>query len=156
MERTLVLIKPDAVRRRLAFEILARFERKGFNCVGLKLIRMDKKLARSHYAVHRKKPFFKPLVEFITSGPVVACVLEGRDAIAVVRRMMGATFGRNAEPGTIRGDYGLSDTMNMVHGSDSAETAREEIARFFKRSEIIGVERGMLEGVYDLTGEEPV
>ncbi len=156
MERTLVLLKPDAVRRRIAFEILARFEQKGLNCVGLKLIRMDSKLARSHYGVHRKKPFFRQLVEFITSGPVVACVLEGNDAIAVARKMMGATFGRNAEPGTIRGDYGISDTMNLVHGSDSPETAREEIARFFKKSELVRLDRVLLEGVYDLTGGKPV
>ena len=156
MERTLVLIKPDAVRRRLAFEILARFERKGLNCVGLKLIRMDRKLAKSHYGVHSRKPFFKPLVEFITSGPVIACVLEGNHAIAVVRKMMGATFGRNAEPGTIRGDYGISDTMNLVHGSDAPETAREEIARFFKKSELVKVDLAHLEGVYDLAGGKPV
>ena len=153
MERTLILLKPDAVARGLAGEIIARFERKGLEFVGLKLIRIDRALAGEHYGEHRAKPFSKGLVTFITSGPVVAGVLEGRGAIAIVRRMLGATSGQRAEPGTVRGDYSISDRNNLVHASDGPESARSEIARFFTKDDLVDpLER---DWIYDRTGHAP-
>jgi nucleoside-diphosphate kinase len=153
IERTLILLKPDAVARGLAGEIIARFERKGLEFVGLKLIRIDPALAGEHYAEHRGKPFYEGLVSFITSGPVVAGVLEGRGAIALVRRMLGATSGQRAEPGTVRGDYSISDRNNLVHASDGPESARSEIARFFTGDELVApLER---DWIYDRTGDAP-
>ena len=131
LERTLVLLKPDAVQRGLVGEILARFERKGLKLVGLKLRQFPEKLIREHYAVHKDRPFYSKLVKFMTSGPVVAFVLEGKDAIEVTRNVMGATNSRKAAPGTIRGDLGIETTENLVHGSDSHESAAREIALFF-------------------------
>ncbi|MFW6133934.1 MAG: nucleoside-diphosphate kinase [Planctomycetota bacterium] len=131
MERTLLVIKPDAVQRGLVGEILARFDRKGLKLVGLRMARVDEALARKMYAPHEGKEFYEPLVEFVTSGPVVAVVLEGLEAVAVVRGMLGATFAREAAPGTIRGDYGMSQRYNLVHASDSPATAEREIALFF-------------------------
>ena len=130
-ERTLVLIKPDAMQRRLAGEILARLERRGFAVVAAKLVRVDRDLAERHYAEHREKPFFGELVEFITSSPTLALVLEGESAIAVVRTTMGATNPVNAAPGTIRGDLALAMPDNLVHGSDSPESAEREIGLWF-------------------------
>ena len=136
MQRTLVLVKPDGVKRGLAGEIVSRFEKKGLKIVALKMLWMDKAVAERHYDVHRDKPFFPSLVEFITSGPIVAAVIEGRDAVNVVRGMMGATDPLQAAPGTIRGDYGTEVQENLVHGSDSEENARKEIDHFFSDKEM--------------------
>lgn len=130
-ERTLVLVKPDAVRRGLAGEVLSRFERKGLALVALELRRIDGELADRHYAEHVEKDFYPPLREFITSGPLLAAVLEGDEAIAVVRALVGATDGRKAAAGTIRGDLSLSNRENLVHASDSPDSAAREIANFF-------------------------
>ena len=135
-ERTLVLIKPDAMARRLAGEILARFERRGLEVRAAKLVRVDRKLAESHYAEHAQKPFFGELVEFITSAPTLALVIEGESAVSVVRATMGATDPTNAAPGTIRGDLALAMPENLVHGSDSAESSEREIALWFSDHEL--------------------
>jgi nucleoside-diphosphate kinase len=157
MERTLILIKPDAVHRRLVGRILARFEQKGLQIVALKLIRISEELARRHYAPHEGKPFYEPLIRFITGGPTVALVVEGKRAIEVVRRMMGATFGPDAEPGTLRGDLAMSNRFNLVHGSDSPESAEAEIALFFEPSDFVDWEPGDIEQIYDFSeGGEPV
>jgi nucleoside-diphosphate kinase len=136
MERTLILLKPDCVQRRLAGEILGRFERKGLRLAAMKLIQADKALAEKHYDVHKERPFFPSLVQFLTSGPTVALVLEGPNAVAVARNLIGATDGAKAAPGTIRGDLALSVQNNLVHGSDSAENAQKEIALWFAESEL--------------------
>ena len=136
-ERTLVLIKPDAIKRRLAGEILARFERRGLELRAAKLVRVDRALAEEHYNEHSEKPFFGELVEFITSGPTLALVLEGDGAIAVVRTTMGATNPTNADPGTIRGDLALAMPDNLVHGSDSPESAEREIELWFSDDELV-------------------
>ncbi|MDQ2983782.1 MAG: nucleoside-diphosphate kinase [Actinomycetota bacterium] len=130
-QQTLVLIKPDAVQRRLAGEILGRFERRGLDVRAGKLLTVDRQLAEEHYAEHREKPFFGELVEFITSGPTLALVLEGEAAIPVVRTTMGATNPTDAAPGTIRGDLALAMPDNLVHGSDSPESAAREIELWF-------------------------
>ncbi len=130
-ERTLVLIKPDGVKRGLVGEIISRFERLGLRIVAMKLMRVDEELASRHYAEHREKPFYPELVSFITSGEVVAMVLEGESAVAAVRKVMGATNCLEAAPGTIRGDFGLGITQNLVHGSDGPESAAREISLFF-------------------------
>ena len=131
MPRTLILVKPDAFARNLTGEIVARFERKGLRIAALKLLRMDRPLAERHYAEHEGKPFFGELVEFITSGPLVAMVLEGHEAVAAARQVIGATDPLEAAPGSIRGDFALEVGQNMVHGSDSAESAAREVALFF-------------------------
>jgi nucleoside-diphosphate kinase len=130
-ETTLVLIKPDAVARGLIAEILGRFERRGFRLRGLRLLVLERSAAESHYAEHRERPFFGELVDFITSGPIVALALEGNDAISTVRTMMGETHPTNSAPGTIRGDLALELAENVVHGSDSPESAERELALFF-------------------------
>jgi nucleoside-diphosphate kinase len=137
MERTLVLLKPDAVHRRLVGELLAKFERKGLRLVGLKLVHCSQSLAEKHYEVHKERPFYASLISFLTSGPTVALVLEGREAIAVARHLIGATDGVKAAPGTIRGDFALSVQNNLVHGSDSAENAAKEIALWFTAEELV-------------------
>jgi nucleoside-diphosphate kinase len=131
VERTLVLVKPDAVRRGLSGEIIARLERRGLVLRGAKLVQVDEELAGAHYAEHRGKDFFAGLVSFITSGPTLALVVEGESAVTVVRTTMGATDPAKAAPGTIRGDFGLSMPDNLVHGSDSLESARRELALWF-------------------------
>ena len=131
MERTLVLLKPDAVQRGLIGPILARFEAKGLKVVALKMRQFPTALVQKHYEVHKDRPFYKALVSFMTSGPTVALVLEGNSAIEVTRRLMGKTNAAEAEPGTIRGDFALSRSNNLVHGSDSPEAARKELALFF-------------------------
>ena len=157
MERTLVLIKPDAVHRRLVGHIIGRFEQKGLKLVGLKMLRVSEELARRHYAAHEGKPFYEPLVRFITSGPTVALVLEGKRAVEVARKMMGATFGADAQPGTIRGDLAISNRFNLVHGSDAPETAQAEIALFFSKDELLDWQPADIEKVYDFSeGGEPV
>lgn len=133
-ERTFVLLKPDTVARRLLGELIARIESKNLNIVALKMIRIERKLAETHYGEHREKPFFKELVDFVTSGPAVAMIVEGPNAISVMRALMGATNPFNAAPGTIRGDFGLDLTQNLIHGSDSTESAKREIALFFGES----------------------
>ena len=131
MQRTLVLAKPDAVQRGLIGEIVGRFERKGLKVVGLRLLTVPRELAERHYAVHAGKHFYAGLVEFITSGPVAAIALEGPDAIAVVRKMVGKTMPNEAEPGTIRGDLGVSGLRNLIHASDAPETAEAELDLWF-------------------------
>jgi len=140
-ERTLVLIKPDGVQRLLTGRILARYEDRGLKIIGLKLIQVSRELAERHYAIHREKPFFAGLVDFITSGPLVAAVLEGPNAIAVVRAMNGATRPHEAAPGSIRGDFALETAQNLVHASDSAETADTEVALWFRPDELIEYDR---------------
>ncbi|HUT35966.1 MAG TPA: nucleoside-diphosphate kinase [Planctomycetota bacterium] len=157
MERTLVLIKPDAVQRRLVGRILARFEAKGLQLVALKLIRISEDLARRHYAPHEGKPFYEPLIRFVTGGPTVALVLEGKRAVEVVRRMMGPTFGPDAPPGTIRGDLAVSNRFNLVHGSDSPASAEKEIALFFAPSELVAWRPDDVAQIYDFSeGGQPV
>ncbi len=137
MERTLIILKPDAVDRRLAGEIIARFERKGLQIAGLKLSMISVPTAEKHYDAHRAKPFYPGLVKFMTGSPVVLMVLQGSHAIEAARKMMGRTFGYQAEPGTIRGDFGISSQFNLIHGSDSAESAEREIKLFFAPGEVL-------------------
>ena len=141
VERTLVLVKPDGVRRGLLGEIIGRFERKQLRLVAAKLLAVSKATAEKHYAEHHGKPFYPGLVEHITSAPVFACVLEGRSAISVVRLMTGATNPQTAAPGTIRGDFGLAVTPNLIHASDSPDSSAREIALFFQPSEFLDYAR---------------
>ena len=136
MERSLVLIKPDALERGLAGTIINHLEKQGLRMVALKMLHLDKALAQRHYAIHRDKPFFDGLVEYISSAPIVAVVFEGEGAVEVIRKAMGATDPAKAEAGTIRGDFGLDIERNAVHGSDSVKTAEEEIKLFFTPDEI--------------------
>jgi nucleoside-diphosphate kinase len=138
MQQTLILLKPDAVQRRLVGAITDRFERKGLRLAGLKLIQASRELAEKHYAVHKGKSFYESLLGFLTSGPTVAMVWEGREAVAVGRNLMGVTDGAKAPPGTVRGDFALSVQNNLVHGSDSPENAAAEIALWFKPEELVG------------------
>jgi nucleoside-diphosphate kinase len=131
LDRTLILVKPDAFERALTGEVIARFERKGLRIVALKLMQVDRELAERHYGEHRTKPFFPELIEFITRGPLVAMVLEGEDAVAAARQVIGATNPVEAAPGSIRGDFAIEVTFNLVHGSDSPATSEREIALFF-------------------------
>lgn len=140
-ERTLVLVKPDAVQRGLIGEVIRRIEARGLKLVALKLMRVTEELAGRHYAEHREKPFFGGLVSFITSAPVVAMVWEGPGAVAMVRTMMGATNPANAAPGTIRGDLAVDFGMNVIHGSDSPESAEREVSLFFSPDEVLQWER---------------
>ena len=140
-ERTFVLLKPDAVQRGLIGEIVSRFERRGLKVTALKLIRVGRSLAETYYAEHKGKPFFEPLMGYIAAGPVVAMVLDGDGAVAAVRKMMGKTNSAEAEPGTIRGDLAMTIGRNIIHGSDSAESAKREIALFFKPDEILSYTR---------------
>jgi nucleoside-diphosphate kinase len=137
MERTFLMIKPDGVQRGLVSEIIGRFETKGFTLVGLKLMAVSRELAEQHYGVHRDRPFFAGLVNFITSGPVVARVWEGEGVIASARKMIGATKPLEAEPGTIRGDLGVTVGRNIIHGSDAPDTAQAEIALWFSEAELV-------------------
>jgi nucleoside-diphosphate kinase len=137
MQRTLVLLKPDCVHRRLVGALLQRFEQKGLRLVGLKLVQASRQLAEQHYAVHKGKPFYDSLLQFLTAGPTLAVVLEGREAVTTVRNLMGATDGVKAPPGTIRGDYAISVQNNLVHGSDSPENAAAEINLWFKPDELV-------------------
>jgi nucleoside-diphosphate kinase len=137
MERTLILLKPDCVHRRLVGAVLERFEKKGLRLVALKLVQPSRSLAEKHYEVHKARPFYESLLSFLTSGPTVALVLEGREAVAVARNLIGATDGAKAAPGTIRGDYAASVQNNLVHGSDSVENAGKEIALWFRPEELV-------------------
>ncbi|MDZ4773246.1 MAG: nucleoside-diphosphate kinase [Planctomycetota bacterium] len=131
LERTLVLLKPDCIQRFLGGEVIARFEKKGLKIVGMKMRQFDRALLEKHYAAHKERPFFAGLVKFMGSGPAVAIAIEGKDAIEVVRKLMGKTNSRQAEPGTIRGDLAMSFSTNLVHGSDSPEAAAQELQLFF-------------------------
>ncbi|KAA3662018.1 MAG: nucleoside-diphosphate kinase [Chloroflexi bacterium] len=137
MERTLILVKPDGVQRGLIGEIVARFERRGLKLVGMKFMQMSKELAGQHYGVHKERPFYNSLVEYITSGPIVAMVWEGNDAIAAARATMGGTKPVEATPGTIRGDFGMEIGRNLVHGSDSPENGKKEVSLFFSPEELV-------------------
>lgn len=156
VERTLVLLKPDAVARALVGRILGRFEAKGLRLAGLKMLAVSPELAEKHYAVHREKPFYPGLVKFITSGPVIAVCLEGKGAIGVVRRLTGATDAAAADPGSIRGDLGVSNRFNLVHASDSPQSAAEEIANFFAPDELTEAPKESLRWLYDLSEGDPL
>ena len=136
-ERTLIIIKPDAVQRHLAGRIIARFEAKGLKLVAAKLMQISEELARRHYAAHQDKPFFTPAVTFTSSSPSLLMVWEADGIIEITRKMIGSTFGYDAQPGTIRGDFGCSQRYNLIHGSDSPESAQKEISLFFKPEELI-------------------
>ena len=140
IERTLVIIKPDGVQRHLVGEIIARFERKGLKLVAAKLMLIPEALARRHYAAHQDQPFFEPAVKFMASSPSLLMVWEADGVIDIVRKMLGNTFGNDAQPGTLRGDFGCSQRYNLVHGSDSPTSARNEINLFFTPDEIIDYE----------------
>jgi nucleoside-diphosphate kinase len=141
LERTLLLVKPDGVQRQLVGRVITRFEERGLKLVGLKLVQTSRELAETHYAVHRERPFFAGLVDFITSAPLVAAALEGPNAIAIVRAMNGATRPHEAEPGSIRGDFAVETAQNLVHASDSPENAAAELALWFKPEELLSYER---------------
>ncbi|MDX1523778.1 MAG: nucleoside-diphosphate kinase [Anaerolineae bacterium] len=143
MERTLILIKPDGVERGLIGPIITRFEQRGLKIVGLKMLNVSDELARSHYAVHEGKPFFEPLIEYITSSPVVALVLEGPDAVQAARNTIGATKPVEAVPGSIRGDLGMMVGRNLVHGSDSPENGEAEIALWFDEADVLDYDRSI-------------
>ena len=145
MERTLVLLKPDCVQRRLMGKVLSRFEEKGLNVIGLKMLQVTPQLAKTHYAEHVQKPFYPGLEKFITASPIVAMVMEGLEVIRVVREMLGATSGLKAAAGTIRGDYSSSRQMNLVHASDGPEAAAKEIALYFKPEEILPYEPTLID-----------
>lgn len=149
MERTFIAIKPDGVQRGLVGEVIKRFETKGFTLVGLKLMNVPRELAEEHYSVHRERPFFSSLVDFITSSPVVAMVFEGDGVVASARKIIGATNPLTAEPGTIRGDFGVSIGRNLIHGSDALETAQREIALWFKEDELVNWEPTIKSWLYE-------
>src|SRR5947209_13590598 len=151
MERTLIIFKPDAVQRGICGEILSRFEKKGLQIVGMKFMQIPRSLAETHYEPHRGKPFYPGLVSFMTSSPVLVMALAGKDAIAISRKMMGATFGSKAEPGTIRGDFGVSNSFNLIHGSDSPESAQRELGLFFKPEELLDWQPAVRGWVYDMS-----
>jgi nucleoside-diphosphate kinase len=148
MERTLIILKPDAVQRRLVGRVLQRFEDKGLGLAGMKLMHISRDLAERHYAPHKGKPFYPGLIDYITSGPVVVLVLQGNRCIEIARTLMGKTFGYEAAPGTIRGDFGASRSFNLVHGSDSPESAAAEIALYFRKEELLDYAPAGSEWVY--------
>lgn len=143
IERTFIALKPDAVQRGLVGEILSRFERKGLKLIGLKQIVVSQQLAETHYGEHKGKPFYTGLVSFITSGPVICIAMEGPSAVATVRKLVGKTFGTEAEPGSIRGDYGVSRGMNLIHASDSVESSARELELWFASGELCSYERAV-------------
>lgn len=149
MERTFLMIKPDGVQRGLVGEVIRRFETKGFTLVGLKLMSVSKELAEQHYDVHKEKPFFKGMVEFITSSPVVAMVWEGEGVVSSARTIIGATNPLTATPGTIRGDFGLSIGRNLIHGSDAVETANREVGLWFSEDELTSWQPAMTSWLYE-------
>jgi nucleoside-diphosphate kinase len=156
LQKTLVILKPDCVARRLVAKVLGRFEEKGLQIAGMRLMKISKPLARKMYGEHKGKMFYEPLVGFMTSAPVVVLCLRGKDAVAVVRSMLGPTFGPDAPAGTIRGDFGMSKRYNLVHGSDSAKSAKRELALFFKPGDLISDRPADMDWVYDTTGPELV
>ena len=149
MERTFIMIKPDGVQRNLVGEVVSRFETKGFTLVGMKLVQVSRELAEQHYGVHKERPFFGSLVDFIISAPVVAMVWEGDGVVASARKLIGATNPLAAEPGTIRGDFGVSIGRNIIHGSDAIETAQSEIALWFKEGELVSWEPTITPWLYE-------
>ena len=149
MERTFIMIKPDGVQRGLVGDIVSRFERKGFKLVGMKFMAVSRQLAEEHYAVHKERPFFAGLVDFITSSPVVAMVWEGDDVISCARTLIGATKPSEAQSGTIRGDFGIQVGRNLIHGSDAPETAKAEIALWFQESELASWEPAATAWLYE-------
>lgn len=151
MEKTLIILKPDALQRRLIGKIISRFEEKGMQIIGLKMLKISEDLARKHYSAHKGKDFYEPLVKYTTSAPVIVMALKGKDIIAIVRKMMGATFGAYAEPGTIRGDYAMSNRFNIIHGSDSSSTAEKEITCFFREEELFEYDPIDLKWIYDMS-----
>ena len=155
MQTTLIILKPDAVQRGLCGRILSRFEDKGLQIVGAKLMTISPQLATRHYASHKDKPFYEGLVRFMTSSPTLVLAIRGKEAIEVCRKMMGATCGSKADPGTIRGDFGVSDSFNLIHGSDSPESARTELDLFFDKGELCAYDRANDQWVYGLMGDEP-
>ncbi len=155
METTLIILKPDAVQRGLMGRIVSRFEDKGLQIIGCKLMQISDTLAETHYAAHKERPFYNGLVMFMTSSPVLVMAVRGVDAIAVSRKMMGATFGSKAEGGTIRGDFGVSNSFNLIHGSDSPEAAEKELGLFFNDGEVLCYPRAIEGWVYDLSGGDP-
>jgi len=148
MERSLVLIKPDAIQRGLAGEIISRLEKKGLKIVAMKMLHIDNTLAKRHYAIHKGKVFFDDLINFITSGPVIAIILQGKNAVQIIRQMMGETDPAKAHGGTIRGDFGIDIGHNLVHGSDSLENASKEINLFFSAKEIFNYDRELDTWIY--------
>ncbi|WP_085992032.1 nucleoside-diphosphate kinase [Oceanobacillus senegalensis] len=148
MEKTFLMVKPDGVQRNLVGDIVSRFESKGFKLAGAKLMQISKETAETHYGEHKEKPFFGELVDFITSGPVFAMVWEGENVIATARNMMGKTNPQEALPGTVRGDFGLTVGKNVIHGSDSPESAEREINLFFEKEEILSYQKQDSEWVY--------
>ena len=155
METTLIILKPDAVQRGLCGSIISRFEDKGLQIVGCKLMKIPTSLAERHYEAHKAKGFYPGLLRFMTSSPVLVVALKGVGAIDMCRKMMGATFGSKAEPGTIRGDFGVSNSYNLIHGSDSADAANRELELFFGSGEVLEWERANQGWVYDLSGDKP-
>jgi len=155
MEQTLIILKPDAVQRGLMGRIISRFEDKGLRVAGAKMMQITQELAAVHYEAHKEKPFYDGLVNFMTSSPVLVMALEGVDAVTVCRSMMGATFGSQADSGTIRGDFGVSNSFNLIHGSDSQEAAERELSLFFSDGEILPWNRAIDRWIYDLSGDEP-
>ena len=155
METTLIILKPDAVQRGLMGRVISRFEDKGLQIVAAKLMRISQQLAATHYEAHKGKKFYDGLVRFMTSSPVLVMAVRGVGAIEISRKMMGATFGSKAEPGTIRGDFGVSNSFNLIHGSDSPEAAQRELGLFFKPDEVLEFSRPIDGWVYDMSGSKP-
>jgi nucleoside-diphosphate kinase len=155
METTLIILKPDAVQRGLMGRIVSRFEDKGLQVVGCKLMQITPQLAATHYESHKGKPFYEGLVRFMTSAPVLVLAVRGNGAITISRNMMGATFGSKANPGTIRGDFGVSNSFNLIHGSDSPEAATRELGLFFKPGEVLEFKRSVDAWIYDFAGGKP-
>jgi len=155
MERTLIILKPDSLQRGLVGKIITRFEEKGLQIVGLKIQMISEELAARHYAVHKGKPFYENLVRFMTSSPVVVIALQGKGVIDVARKMMGVTAGFKAEPGTIRGDFGVSSSFNLIHGSDSPDSAKSELAMWFKPDELLTYDLANRVWTYDFSSGNP-
>ncbi len=155
METTLIILKPDAVQRGLMGKVITRFEEKGLQIVGAKMMQISQDLAATHYKDHKGKPFYDGLVGFMTSSPVLVMAVRGVGAIAISRSMMGATFGSKADAGTIRGDFGVSNSFNLIHGSDSPEAAERELGLFFGKGEVLEYDRPINAWVYDYSGDEP-
>lgn len=155
METTLIILKPDAVQRGLMGQIITRFEQKGLQVVGCKLMQISQELAATHYAAHKERSFYPGLVKFMTSSPVLVLAIRGNGAITIARNMMGATFGSKANPGTIRGDFGVSNSFNLIHGSDSPEAAERELGLFFKAGEVLNWSRNGDAWIYDMAGGKP-
>lgn len=155
METSLIILKPDAVQRGLMGRIITRFEDKGLAIVGMKMMTISRELAETHYQDHKGKPFYDGLVGFMTSSPVVVMAVRGVGAIAIARAMMGATFGSKADAGTIRGDFGVSNSFNLIHGSDSPEAAARELELFFDTGDVVELDRPIDQWVYDMSGGEP-